>query len=230
MARPMQLPLGVQLPDTASFQAFRPGPNEEALDVVRMAASGRNIQLFLHGESGTGKSHILQAGCREAASISARAAYLPLSEMVGHGPGVLDGLADMHLICLDDIAAVAGDREWEEALVGLIDARRANGGALIVADRAPPTDLPVALADLGSRLGWGGVYAVRELSDGDKRALLVQRASQRGLALPVNVAAYLMRRRGRDVPGLLATLDKLDEASLAAQRPLTIPFVKQVLE
>lgn len=226
----MQLPLGIRLPDTASFDSFRPGPNRELLEAAATAASGADTRLFLHGDAGTGKSHILQAACRQAANVRCRAAYLPLTEMAGYGPVVLDGLEQMDLICLDDIAAVAGIPEWEQALVGLIDARRAFGRALMVADRSLPAKLALELADLRSRLGWGGVYCLRELADDDKRALLVQRASQRGLALPDNVATYLMHRHGRDVPGLLALLDQLDQASLAAKRRLTIPFVKQVLE
>lgn len=230
VSRPVQLPLGVQLPDAASFRAYHAGPNAEARDVARTVASGTDARAFLHGGPGAGKSHLLQAACREAADAGRRAAYLPLAELSGHGPALLDGLAEMDLICLDDVAAIAGKRDWEEALVGLIDSRYAAGRGLLVADRAPPADLAVTLADLRSRLGWAAVYALRELDDVDKRALLVQRATERGLKLPEDVAAYLMRRRGRDVPGLMAMLDELDRASLAAKRRLTIPFVKQVLE
>lgn len=229
MSRPAQLPLGVQLPDTASFDSFHAGPNREVMDAARSAAGGADTRLFLHGESGAGKSHMLQAACREAADAGRRVAYLPLAELAAYGASVLDGLEEMDLICLDDTAAVAGERTWEEALVGLVDGRRAAGRALIAAGQTPPARLPFELADLRSRLGWGAVYAVRALDDDDKRALLVQRAAQRGLALPDNVAAYLMHRHGRDVPGLLAMLDKLDRASLAAKRRLTIPFVRQVL-
>lgn len=227
---PAQLPLGVQLPDTASFQSFFAGPNGEMLAAVKAAARQANTSLFLHGDCATGKSHVLQAGCRGAAEAGRRAAYLPLADLSNHGPTVLRGLEAMDLVCLDDASVVAGDRDWEEALVGLVDQRRASAQALIVADRLPPVGLPFELADLRSRLGWGAVYAIRALADDDKRALLVGRASQRGLMLSDNVASYLLRRCGRDVPGLLAVLDRLDQASLAAQRRLTIPFVKKVLE
>lgn len=228
--RPVQLPLGVQLPDTANFQAFQAQANVELLNAARNAAAGNDIQLYLHGGRDVGKSHILQAACRQAAENGCRTAYLPLAELAEYGVAMLDGLADMDLVCLDDIAAVAGERDWEETLVGLIDARHANHKALITACHVPPTELSFELADLRSRLGWGLVYGVHEADDDDKHRLLVQRASQRGLTLSNSVAAYLMRHFGRDVPGLLETLDQLDRASLIAKRRLTIPFIKQVLE
>lgn len=227
--QPVQLPLGLQLPAVASFHAFQTGPNAEARDAALAVVSGGQTQAFLHGDPGTGKSHLLQAACRAAVEAGDRAAYLPLAELGREHPAVLEGLAGVDLVCLDNIAAIAGIPGWEQGLVGLIDRRRQAGRGVLAADRCPPAALTQVLPDLRSRLGWGPVYALRELDDGAKRELLVQRAGQRGLTLTHEVAAYLMRRQSRDVPGLLATVDELDRASLAAKRRLTIPFVKQVL-
>jgi DnaA family protein len=47
--------------------------------------------------------------------------------------------------------------------------------------------------------------------------------------MPDETASYLLRRLPRDMPALFDLLDQLDEASLAAQRKLTVPFVKSVL-
>lgn len=230
VTEPAQLPLGVQLPATAAFDSYLAGPNAEALAAARTAAIDGDARAYLHGPTGTGKSHLLQAACRAAVDAGRRAAYLPLADLAGEDPALVGGFASMDLVCLDDVAAVAGDRGWEEALVGLIDALRAGGRGLLAADRLPPLDLPLTLADLRSRLGWAAVYALRELDDAGKRELLVRRAEDRGLALPGEVARFLLRRHGRDVPGLMATLDRLDRASLAAKRRLTVPFVKEVLE
>lgn len=224
-----QLPLGVQLPDTATFATYVPGPNGQALNAARAVAAGSIERAFFWGPAGAGKTHLLQAACRAAALAGRRCAYLPLGE-ASATPALLAGLASLDLVCLDQIDAIAGARDWEQALVGALDGLRAAGAGLLAAARQPPAAVGLTLPDLSTRLGWGGVYALRELAEDDKRRLLVTRAGARGLKLPPSVCDYLLARAPRDVPSLLGLLERLDAASLAAQRRLTVPFVRQVLE
>jgi DnaA family protein len=219
-----QLPLGIALRESATLDGFVAGANAEALAALRRLRAGE--RLYLHGPSGTGKSHLLQGACREAGG---RAAYLPLRELVGHSPDVLAGLDALDRVCLDEVDTVAGDRVWEEALVGFLDRLRAQATVVLAAGPRPADELSL-LPDLASRLGWGAVYALQPLDDAGKRELLQRRATARGLEMPEEVAAFLIRRAPRDVPALLTLLDRLDHASLAAQRRLTVPFVKQILK
>jgi DnaA family protein len=63
------------------------------------------------------------------------------------------------------------------------------------------------------------------------RALALRlRAAQRGLELPPETLDYLLRRMPRDLASLLTMFDRLDEASLMAQRRLTVPFIRDALE
>ena len=93
-----------------------------------------------------------------------------------------------------------------------------------------PADLAIELPDLRSRLAWGTVWYMPELTDPDKLAALQLHARHRGFTLPEEVGTYLMQRWPRDMHSLFALLDKLDHASLAAHRKLTIPFVRQFLK
>jgi DnaA family protein len=68
------------------------------------------------------------------------------------------------------------------------------------------------------------------LDEAGRRELLRRRAEARGLQLDDGVLDYLFRRVGRDLGNLTALLDRLDRASLAAQRRLTVPFLRQILE
>ena len=70
---------------------------------------------------------------------------------------------------------------------------------------------------------------LRGLDDQGKAEALRLQARQRGMDMPEEVAGYLLRRSPRDMTALFALLDMLDQASLAAQRKLTVPFVKEVL-
>jgi DnaA family protein len=55
------------------------------------------------------------------------------------------------------------------------------------------------------------------------------KAGKLGFEISPQVGHFLLTHFDRDLPSLWALLDKLDKASLAAQRKLTIPFLKQVL-
>ena len=144
-------------------------------------------------------------------------------------PGMLAGLEALEFLCIDDLDAVCGDAAWEEALFHLFNRVAAAGGAWVAAaDRSPGT-LPVRLADLGSRLAWGTSYRLKPLDDEARAQLLVERAARRGLRINRETADYLIRRSPRETGETLALLDRLDRASLAAKRRITIPFAREVL-
>jgi len=103
-------------------------------------------------------------------------------------------------------------------------------GRLIFAASLPPRQAPWVLEDWRSRAAACVVYQVRELDDAGRVEALRLRAAQRGLQLPDETSEYLLKRMPRDLPSLLRVLDELDEASLVAQRRLTIPFIRDALE
>jgi DnaA family protein len=101
---------------------------------------------------------------------------------------------------------------------------------LLIATQCAPANLPIQLADLKSRLAWGVIYQLERLDDDQCVSALKLRARYRGLEMPDATARFLMRRLPRDISTLCDWLDRLDIASLAAQRRLTVPFVRGVLE
>ena len=225
-----QLPLGVRLNDSAVFDTYFPGPNEEAMVFVRGVATGEaDSGAWLWGPGGSGKTHLLQAACRAAESKALNAGYLPMDQLVRHGPEVLEGWQDRDLLAMDRIESIAGSPAFEAALFKLFNELHAAGGKLLIASQSAPTTLPVKLADLKSRLAWGVIYQLERLNDDQCVAALQLRARHRGLEMPDATARYLMRRLPRDIATLCDWLDRLDSASLAAQRRLTVPFVKVVL-
>lgn len=226
-----QIPLGLRLPDHAVFASFFAGPNAACVEHLRGLA-GRTAApaAFVWGPTASGKTHLLYALCALADANGKRAAYLPLERAVHSArAALLAGWETCDVVCLDDLQAVAGKPDWEESLFGLFNRLHDAGGALVVTADRPPNALPLALADLGSRLVWGGVFGLEPLADEDRLAALKLRAAHRGLDLPDDVGAYLLRRVPRDMSSLYALLDSLDREALAAKRALTVPFVKRVL-
>lgn len=226
----IQLPLAFQLPGNTSLDSFIPGKNTEILHVLRqLAGTTSETLVFISGPTQSGKTHLASALCLAAAEASLSSAYLPLRELTELPASALQNLHQLDLICVDDVEAVAGKQEWEEALFVLFNqARDSHTRLLFTADRAPGA-LPLGLADLKSRLAWGISYKLQPLADEDKIKLLLQAAEQRGMTLKQDVASYILSRYSRDIPDLLTILDHLDHASMAAQRKLTLPFVRQQL-
>jgi DnaA family protein len=226
-----QLPLGLRLGADADLETFYPGRNSTALAALEAMLTGEGaLILFLWGGRGSGKSHLLQAACRYVAEREARSAYLPLAEWTVLDPIMVTGWDALQCVCLDDIGCIAGRADWEQALFELCNALLERGGMIVAAGHAPPLELGLALADLASRLAWGPVFRLNALDDDERSAALRLRANRRGLELPEETAQYLLRRLCRDMNSLTTILDQLDRASLAAQRRLTVPFAKAVLD
>ncbi|WP_079201295.1 DnaA regulatory inactivator Hda [Pseudomonas sp. CC6-YY-74] len=231
--RPIQLPLGVRLRDDATFANYYPGANAAALGYVERLceadAGWAESLIYLWGGAGVGRTHLLQAACLRFEQLGEPAVYLPLAELVAHGPIMLDNLEQFELVCLDDLDAVAGLSDWEEALFHLFNRLRDSGRRLLLAASRSPRELPVKLADLQSRLTLALVFQLQSLSDEDKLRALQLRASRRGLHLSDEVGRFILTRGERSMSALFELLERLDQASLQAQRKLTIPFLKEIL-
>ena len=219
-----QFPLQIKLNDAATFGNYLVGDNAS---IVKILQAETEPYLYLWSADATGKTHLLQALCH--AYGQGQAIYLPLKESAHLQAEILEGLEQFALVCLDDVQYIAGRSDWELSLFNLYNRLREKGGHLCITSNVSPKQLSVKLADLLSRLNWGPVFQLHPLTDHDKVKAMQLRATQRGFQLPDEVANYLLNRYPRDLHNLFALLDKLDIASLQAQRRLTIPFVKQWL-
>jgi len=160
----------------------------------------------------------------------ASAIYLPLGDLAVSDPSlILENLEQSALLCLDDIDRVLMDSHWCEQLFHLCNRVFARAGKLLVSANAGPAQLDCRLEDLRSRLSWGGSFRLHALGDEDRLRVLQLRAHERGFDLPDDVAAYILNRHSRDLGALLQLLDTLDRRSLAQQKRITIPFVRQLI-
>jgi DnaA family protein len=226
---PSQLPLGVHLRDSSVFASFHPGSNQPVVDTL-LGLSGHAPPrvVWLYGAHGTGKTHLLQALCARATQRGEQSAWLPLDQF--DSPEVLSGLGVLQWVCLDDAQRIAGNATWERQLFGLHQSLEEEGGRLVMGADVSPNALTWGLPDLASRLRGGLILRLQALDDAAQSAALQLRAELRGLQLSEEVAQYLLRRLPRDMGTLCEFLDRLDRAALVAQRRLTVPFVREVLE
>lgn len=225
-----QLTLGVRLRDDARFGNYLGERNGESAVRLRALSGDRTLPLIvLCGDSGTGKSHLLQAVCHAVEARGESALCLDMRELLEAGAGVLEGLSDARTLCLDNLEVIFGDPDWEEAVFHLFNRMGDEGHQLVVSLTEPPSAHPPVLSDLASRLGHGVILQLGLPRDEDRLRILGDRAAERGLELPDDVSRYILRRASRHTGELLSILEQLDEGSLREQRRLTIPFVKQTL-
>lgn len=225
-----QLPLQFEYRADQHFSSFFPGRNQELIEHLQTCADNSGEQfLFIWGKPGQGKSHLLQACCQRASKQNHSAFYLPLSLDKFSNPEVLYGLESMDIVCIDDIHKLAGQPLWELALFNFFNRMRDNNKRLIISSDCPPTQIPVQLPDLKTRLGWGLTLKLRTLNDEEMITALQLRADTIGFEISEKSGQFLLTHYSRDANALWNLLHRLDHATLSAQRKVTIPFLKQLL-
>ena len=223
-----QIPLALRFAPDHELRAFHGKPELVKL-LAELAEDTASDWLYLAGAEGSGKTHLLLAACAHARAGQHDASYLPLASLAGRVGEALAGQARAALVCIDGVEAVAGRRDDEVALFHFHNAARAAGARVLYAAVAMPAALPFALPDLRSRLEQCTRITLEPLDETGRREVLRQRAARRGLELDEAVLDWLFRRVGRDLGSLTALLDRLDRASLSAQRRITVPFLRAQL-
>jgi DnaA-homolog protein len=225
-----QLPLGVRLRASSTFDSFCLGENEALVAALEARASLPALPpIWIWSAQGAGRTHLLQACCARAAERQRRAGFLPLAADWPTA-GLLGGFESLDVVCLDDLEAVVASEEWQRALFVFYNELADRGGNLVVSADRPPQALQFSLKDLGSRLSSALVWQLHPLPEIGQAEALQARASALGIELGDDVRQYLQRRLPRDLGALCDALDRLDAAALARQRRLTVPFVRSVLQ
>ena len=224
-----QLPLALRYPPDQRLENFIAAPEGVIAQLTEIAAQPGADWLYLVGPAGTGKTHLSLALCAATEQAGRRAAYLPLVAASGRLREALDALEGNDVLALDGLEAIAGNREDEVALFDFHNRARSAGLNVLYSAREIPDALGLCLPDLRSRLSQCARLVLPTMEDATRAAVLRDRAQRRGLVLEEAAIDWLLTRTDRDLSRLLLLLDRLDRESLAAQRRITVPFLKQVL-
>jgi DnaA-homolog protein len=226
-----QLPLQFEFRVNQTFSEFFPGANREIISHLQNSVAGNGeLQIFLWGKTGLGKTHLLQACCHLAQSLNRSSFYLDLASTHLPDADILNGLDSFDLVCLDNVESIAGKSDWEMAFFHFFNQHRDSEHTLIVSAACQPNEIAVHLPDLKTRLNWGLTLKIQPLADNDRITALIFKANQMGFEISPQVGLFLLTHYNRDLFALWQLLEQLDKASLAAKRKLTIPFLKEVLQ
>lgn len=228
-----QLALDIGLATAPSLASFFAGPNEAALQHLRLWAGAGSSQAtrapvptYLWGAQGSGKSHLLQA---VGAALREQGASVGWLDPGVYGRPEFD--ERWAAVLMDDVHLYSTGQQ-ALAFNWFVNATSPGGGAprwVLAAGSLPPADLPLR-DDLRTRLGWGHVFQLQVLDETARRAVLRQQADARGIFLSDEVMDYMLNRFSRDLGSLMQLLERLDAYALRAQRAVTIPLLKAMLE
>ena len=223
-----QLALDIGLQTAPTLASFHVGPNEEAVAHLRAwVGTGRGtlhspVPIYLWGESGTGKTHLLES---VASALYDQGARLGWMHPGLYDPPPFDEQWDA--VLMDDVH-LYDTVQQQAAFSWFVQAQSLQCG-VVAAGELPPAALKLR-EDLRTRLAWGHVFQLQLLSEAERRAVLHELASARGLKLPPEVVDYMLHRFSRDLGSLIELLKKLDGYALQTQRAITIPLVRHMLE
>jgi len=227
----LQQPLQFTYNTDYDFASFHAECNQELVLQLQDCASGNGEQqIFIWGQQGQGKSHLLQACCQTAHRDQKSNFYLALAENQTTNPNILSGLENTKLVCIDDIQSITGNTVWEQAFFRFYNQHREQGNHLIIASSVAPANLNFELLDLKTRLAWGLCLKINAMNDEQRIATLVVKARTMGLEITPRTGQFLLNQCSRDFPSLWTLLEKIDYVTLATQRKPTIPLIKKILK
>ena len=224
-----QIALDIGLAPEPTLAGFLAGRNAQAVQHVRLwaeAGARSPVPTYLWGPEGTGKTHLLRA-----ARQALRAAGASVGWLDPDTPPRTAFDETWDAVLMDDVHRFGAEHQhtafnW---FVNAVSPLSGRPRAVLAAGELPPADLPVR-DDLRTRLGWGHVFELHPLPEGERRAVLRQAADARGVFLSDEVMDYVLGRFSRDLGSLMELLDHLDRYALQTQRAITIPLIKSMLE
>ena len=227
-----QLALDIGLAPGPTLEGFFSGANAAAVAQLQQTlddiAHGHRppAPVYLWGEEGSGKSHLLKAVAHALQEQGAKAGWRDPSSRFA-----LPFDEQWSAVLMDDVH-VYSDMQQTVAFNWFINALSPANGVqrwVVATGTVPPADLPLR-EDLRTRFAWGHVFHLQPLDEAARRAVLAQEAKARGIALSADVVDYMLKRFSRDLGSLMELLAHLDRFALRTQRPITIPLLKTMLE
>lgn len=226
---PEQFPLHFEFRANQTFDDFFAGSNQSIIeDLKRCVLGNSEQQMFVWGKSGQGKSHLLQACCHYAQQHERQSFYFDFGRCCRHQPAILKGLDDYNVVCIDNVDWIVGQQKWEQALCAFMQRHYERGHQLIISATYLPNHMKIKLPNLKTRLSWGLMLQLNTLVNTNNIDALIFKADAMGFEISPQVGRFLMIQHQTELDAMWHLLAKLDHASLAAKRKLTVPFLKHL--
>lgn len=226
-----------------SFERFVVGTNNRlaygsAASVVERP--GSLSPLLIHGPTGVGKTHLLEAICQAArrrhpglTAVVVRAEQFTtgfLEALRGSGlPNFRHKYRSAQLLAVDDVQFFAGKRATLVELMQTVDAILRLGRQLVFASDRPPSELSALGAELRTRLEGGLGCAIQPPEFETRLAIARQMSEDFGLAVPEDVLRLVAERFRSHARELAGAVKRLHATSLVWRQPISLELAESAL-
>ena len=213
---------------------------QAALSVAKKRG-GKYNPLYIYGENGVGKTHLLIAIGNEIRSSTNNAVIIyvnskkiltdrerAISEF--DAVSLVKDYSDVDFLLIDDIDKALTNSSMDEKIFHLFNYLMQRGKHIIFASSSPPFQLKFIDLNLKTRLESGLTVKIEKMNDEDKRKVIKKLAKDFDLFIPNNVVHYILNFAPRDFISLFKTVKQINRLSLEAKKKITLPFIKKALK
>jgi chromosomal replication initiator protein len=228
-----------------TFDTFVTGPaNAIAANAARTLAAGGPMRinpLYIHSQTGQGKTHLLHALGHEHQRLnsSARVLYMSAERFMFDFVSAMRAretlafktrLRSVDLLMIDDVQFIAGKDSTQEEFLHTVDELMTAGKRLVIsADRAPHA-LDGVEGRILSRLTQGLVVDIQPPDFALRRAIVgAKAAALDGVTIAPDVLDLLASRISTNVRELEGSLNRLVAYAALGNRTITVEFAEDVL-
>jgi len=200
--------------------------NEQVLRLIgRLFASEAGSEVYVYGDSGSGKTHLLQAVIFSVMEQNKAAVFVDCKE--GIPDYLVEMVADLNWLGIDNIGYAS--EAQQHFLFDLYNRARQANVNMLVSGTSLPDGLDM-MKDIKTRLNLAAVFQLETLDSEQTKEVLNNQMSERNMSIDEKVYSYLFKHYSRDINKLLGAIDRLDEASMQAKQGISIPLAKKILD
>ena len=228
-----------------TFENFVIGPNNQlahaaAVSVSRAPATQYN-PLFIHGGTGLGKTHLMQAIghhiLRERPYL--KVLYVPSEEFVNEFIQAIRTntitsfkikYRNVDVLLIDDIQFIEKKEQTQEEFFHTFNTLHNNKKQIIISSDRPPKELSTLEERLRTRFEWGLLADIQPPNLETREAILRNKAERDNMNIPDEVLNYIARRIKSSIRALEASLIRLNMVAVVENEPITIAHAKTHLK
>jgi len=228
-----------------TFDNFVVGPSNRLAHASCVAVSqspGNTYNpLFIYGNSGLGKTHLLHAVCFEAQRKSNGAViqYLSCEDFVnrfiraieeGNLSGFQSQFRTVDMLVIDDVQFLREREHSQEEFFHTFNALYNNGKQIILSADSPPGKIPSLEERLISRFNWGLVTRIDPPSYETRVAIVQKKAHLRGLDICDEIAEYIARKLHANIRELEGALTTIYAVATTTDKVIDLELAQRALE